>query len=75
MPLAGLWWMSPSVPFTGTLRRLPLTCVSGAGAQVVTRLHALLVETFVFSVLTRVVVQGCTDIRPGAYRRDWLPLV
>jgi hypothetical protein len=54
---------------------LPLTFVSGSGAQVVTRLHALLVETVVFSVLTRVVVQGCTDIRPGAYRRAWLPLV
>jgi hypothetical protein len=26
-------------------------------------------------VLARVVVQGCTDFRPGAYRRAWLPLV
>jgi hypothetical protein len=56
---------------------LPLTFVSGAGAQVVTRLHALYAETtrLLHLVLARVVVQGCTDFRPGAYRRTWLTLV
>jgi hypothetical protein len=51
--------------------------VSGAGAQVVTRLHALYAETtrLLHLVLARVVVQGCTDFRPGAYRRTWLTLV